>query len=112
MFWHRVAREFFDVGFEHWAVYVGRVGVADDALGIWRWMRDGDDVDAAVECVVHLWGAPEGGADEGGERKRDRDAKPAGVLSPPGDGGEGPRRGDERVGLTTAPPSTCAQASR
>jgi len=103
VFWHRVAREFFDVGFEHWAVYVGRVGVADDALGIWRWMRDGDDVDAAVECVVHLWGAPEGGEDEGGERNRDMDANAACVLSPLADVGEDPRCGNERFDATHAP---------
>lgn len=68
MFWYCVVCEFFDVGFEYWVVYVGRVGVADDALGIWWWMWDGDDVDVVVECVVYLWGVFEGGEDEGGER--------------------------------------------
>ena len=103
VFWHRVAREFFDVGFEHWAVYVGRVGVADERLGIWRWIRDGDDRDAAVECVVHLWGAPSGGEGEDGGGNRDMDANAACVLSPLADVGEDPRCGNARYDATHAP---------
>ena len=50
-----------------------------------------------------LWGAPEGGEDEGGERNRDMDANAACVLSPLADVGEDPRCGNERFDATHAP---------
>ena len=99
MFWHRVAREFFDVGFEHWAVYVGRVGVADDGtpvgLGCWEMgaslktlrtigRENGAALDPVVvvevapglyvaEVVLEVGGASDDPALEGWTSRRDAD---------------------------------------
>lgn len=94
LFWHRIARQYFDVSFTHWAVYVGRVGVFDENLGIWRWIREGDDFERAVECVAHLWGAPDADEDEG--RNRDMDENAACVLTPLADVGPDPRCGNAK----------------
>ena len=94
LFWHRIARQYFDVQFTHWAVYVGRVGVFDENLGVWRWIREGDDFERAVECVVHLWGAPDADEDEG--RNRDMDENASCVLTPLADVGPDPRCGNAK----------------
>lgn len=98
VFWHRVAREYFDVQFTHWAVYVGAAGVWDASLGVWRWVRDTDDLDAVVECVAHLWGAPDGDA-----ANVDMDANAACVLTPLADVGEDPRCGNAKYDANLAP---------
>ena len=98
LFWHRVAREYFDVQFTHWAVYVGAVGAWDETLGVWRWVRETDDVDTLVECVAHLWGAPDGDA-----VNVDMDANAACVLTPLADVGEDPRCGNAKYDASLAP---------
>jgi len=98
LFWHRVAREYFDVHFTHWAVYVGACGVWGASLGGWRWVRETDDVGAVVECVVHLWGAPDGDA-----ANVDMDENAACVLTPLADVGADPRCGNAKYDASMAP---------
>jgi hypothetical protein len=97
LFWHRRETRFFDVPFTHWAVYVGNVGVWDDALGIYRWVNEYDPWDRCVECVAHLWGAPdpdESSEDDG--RNRDMDENASCVLTPLAEVGEDPRCGNAK----------------
>ncbi|OUS47081.1 hypothetical protein BE221DRAFT_73344 [Ostreococcus tauri] len=100
IFWHRRAQEFFDAAFTHWAVYVGRVGVWDERLGTWRWTCAGDSHEMCVECVVHLWGAPEGSEDG---VNRDMDENAACVLTPLEDVGVDPRCGNAKYDAERAP---------
>jgi hypothetical protein len=97
LFWHRRETRFFDVPFTHWAVYVGNVGVWDEALGIYRWVNEYDPWDRCVECVAHLWGAPdpdESSEDDG--RNRDMDENASCVLTPLAEVGEDPRCGNAK----------------
>jgi hypothetical protein len=98
----------FDVEFTHWAVYVGRVGVWDEGCGGQiRWIRDTDDVmrvpGGVVECVVHLWGAPDGGDESDDGRNRDMDENASCVLTPLVDVGDDPRCGNARFDALFAP---------
>jgi hypothetical protein len=112
LFWHRVETKFFDVGFTHWAIYVGACGRWDDARACWVMAREGDDaLDGAssssssprlVECVVHLWGAAEP-TDADAGTSRDMDENASCVLTPLEDVGDDPRCGNAQFDAVYAP---------